>query len=158
MNQQSKPDGGGEKQFKHNLGRDLSFVSRELSRSLMQKSVARGHDGLKLNWDTVFLNLDFRDGSRVVDLAQINGLTKQAMSQIVAEIQQHGYIIKEDDPSDGRARKIKLAAKGRKLIQDSMAAYSELETEYEGLIGKKKLDTLKEILSELATARRQESP
>jgi hypothetical protein len=39
-----------------------------------------------------------------------------------------------------------------------MAAYSELEAEYEGLIGKKKLDTLKEILSELATARRQESP
>ena len=76
---------GGEKQFKHNLGRDLSYVSRELSRSLMEKSVARGHEGLKLNWDTVFLNLNFRDGSRVVDLAQINGLTKQAMSQIVAQ-------------------------------------------------------------------------
>ncbi|MBK8288365.1 MAG: hypothetical protein IPK95_06815 [Cellvibrionales bacterium] len=28
----------GEKQFKHNLGRDLSFLNRELARGLMQKS------------------------------------------------------------------------------------------------------------------------
>ncbi len=158
MNKQSKPDGGGEKQFKHNLGRDLSFLSREMSRSLMQKSVARGHDGLKLNWDTVFLNLDFREGSRIVDLAQINGLTKQAMSQIVAEIEQHGYVAKKDDPDDGRARKIMLTAKGKKLIQDSMEAYDELEAEYEGLIGREKLDQLIAIVSELVTARRQESP
>ncbi|MBK8288400.1 MAG: hypothetical protein IPK95_07020 [Cellvibrionales bacterium] len=30
-------DKTGEKQFKHNLGRDLSFLSGEMSRSLMQK-------------------------------------------------------------------------------------------------------------------------
>ena len=150
-------DKTGEKQFKHNLGRDLSFLNRELARGLMQKSVARGHKGLKLNWDTVFLNLDFREGSRVVDLAQINGLTKQAMSQIVAEIEQHDYVAKKDDPNDGRARKIKLTAKGKKMIQDSMEAYDELEAEYEALIGREKLDTLKDIVSELVMARRQES-
>lgn len=146
----------GETQFKHNMGRDLAFLSRELSRSLMQKSVARGHKGLKLNWDTVFLNLDFREGSRIVDLAQINGLTKQAMSQIVAEIEQQGYVTKKDDPNDGRARKIKLTAKGKKMVQDSMESYSELEAEYEAMIGPEKLQTLKDIVSELVTARRPE--
>ena len=149
MNKQSKPDGGGEKQFKHNLGRDLSFLSREMSRSLMQKSVARGHDGLKLNWDTVFLNLDFREGSRIVDLAQINGLTKQAMSQIVAEIEQHGYVAKKDDPDDGRARKIMLTAKGKKMVQDSMESYRELEAEYEALIGRERLALFQEIAADL---------
>jgi DNA-binding MarR family transcriptional regulator len=139
----------GETQFKHNMGRDLAFLSRELSRSLMQKSVARGHKGLKLNWDTVFLNLDFRDGSRIVDLAQINGLTKQAMSQIVAEIEQQGYVTKKDDPSDGRARKIKLTAKGKKMVQDSMESYGELEADYEALIGRKKLEIFQEIAAEL---------
>ncbi len=141
--------------FKHNLGRDLSFLSRELARGLMEKSVARGHKGLKLNWDTVFLNLDFREGSRVVDLAQVNGLTKQAMSQIVAEIEQHGYIAKKEDPSDGRARKLKLSAKGKKLIQDSLEAYEEMEQEFERLIGREKLEAFKEIAAELAVAYRQ---
>jgi DNA-binding MarR family transcriptional regulator len=155
MNEPANNDNGlnsnksGEIRFKHNMGRDLAFLSRELSRSLMQKSVARGHKGLKLNWDTVFLNLDFRDGSRIVDLAQINGLTKQAMSQIVAEIEQQGYVAKKDDPNDGRARKIKLTAKGKKMVQDSMESYSELEAEYEALIGREKLDLFQEIAAEL---------
>ena len=87
----NKVSGNGKHAFKNNLGRDLSFLSRDLSRGLMAKSAAKGHKGLKLNWDTVFLNLDFRDGSRIVDLAQANGLTKQAMSQIVAEIEKQGY-------------------------------------------------------------------
>jgi DNA-binding MarR family transcriptional regulator len=135
-------DKTGEKQFKHNLGRDLSFLNRELARGLMQKSVARGHKGLKLNWDTVFLNLDFREGSRVVDLAQINGLTKQAMSQIVAEIEQQGYVAKKDDPERwSRAQDYADCQRASKLIQDSMEAYDELEAEYEGLIGREKLDT-----------------
>lgn len=135
--------------FRHNLGRDLNFLSRELSRSLMHKGEARGHKGLKLNWDTVFLNLDYREGSRVVDLAQANGLTKQAMSQIVADIEQHGYIAKKEDPNDGRARKLRLTAKGKKLIQDSLESYAELEAEYEALIGRERLDTFKAIAAEL---------
>lgn len=139
--------------YKHNLGRDINFLSRELSRSLMEKSVARGYKGLKLNWDTVFLNLNFREGSRLVDLAQVNGLSKQAMSQIVADIEQHGYLAKQEDPEDGRARKLKLTARGRKLVQDSLEAYEELEREYEALIGKEKIDTLKQIVSELVQLR-----
>ncbi len=39
-----------------------------------------------------------------------------------------------------------------------MEAYDELEAEYEGLIGREKLDQLIAIVSELVTARRQESP
>ncbi len=135
--------------YKYNLGRDVNYLSRELARRLMEKSVARGHKGLKLNWDTVFLNLNFREGSRLVDLAQVNGLTKQAMSQIVADIEQHGYICKQEDPTDGRARKLKLTPKGKKLVQDSLEAYEELERECESLIGREKLETLKSIVAEL---------
>jgi DNA-binding MarR family transcriptional regulator len=84
-----------------------------------------------------------------VDLAQINGLTKQAMSQIVAEIEQHGYVAKKDDPDDGRARKIMLTAKGKKMVQDSMESYRELEAEYEALIGRERLTLFQEIAADL---------
>lgn len=149
----NKVSGNGKHAFKNNLGRDLSFLSRDLSRGLMAKSAAKGHKGLKLNWDTVFLNLDFRDGSRIVDLAQANGLTKQAMSQIVAEIEKQGYIVKQEDPEDGRAKKIALTARGKQLIQDSMCAYDELEAEYQALIGAEKLAQLKAIAAELVENR-----
>lgn len=149
----NKVSGNGKHAFKNNVGRDLSFLSRDLSRGLMAKSAAKGHKGLKLNWDTVFLNLDFREGSRIVDLAQANGLTKQAMSQIVAEIEKQGYIVKQEDPEDGRAKKIALTARGKQLIQDSMQAYVELEAEYEKLIGAEKLAQLKAIAAELVENR-----
>lgn len=149
----SKLTNGGKHTFKNNLGRDLSFLSRDLSRGLMDKSAAKGHKGLKLNWDTVFLNLDFRDGSRIVDLAQTNGLTKQAMSQIVAEIERQGYITKQEDPEDGRAKKIALTARGKQLIQDSMTAYDELEAEYEALIGAEVLAQFKKVAATLVQRR-----
>lgn len=139
--------------YQNNLGRDLTFLSRDLSRRLMVGSAAKGHEGLKLNWDTVFLHLDFQRGSRIVDLAQLNGLSKQAMSQIVADIEQHGYVSKQDDPEDGRARKIVLTAKGKKLIQDSMQVYAELEAEYARLIGSEQLTVLKSIVEQLVKLR-----
>ncbi|MEZ5436615.1 MAG: helix-turn-helix domain-containing protein [Pseudomonadales bacterium] len=131
----------------------MSFLSRDLSRGLMAKSSAKGHKGLKLNWDTVFLNLDFREGSRIVDLAQANGLTKQAMSQIVAEIEKQGYITKQEDPDDGRAKKIALTARGKQLIQDSMSAYDELEAEYENLVGAETLAQFKNVAAQLVQLR-----
>ena len=149
----NKVSGNGKHAFKNNLGRDLSILSRDLSRGLMAKSAAKGHKGLKLNWDTVFLNLDFRDGSRIVDLAQANGLTKQAMSQIVAEIEKQGYIVKQEDPDDGRAKKIALTARGKQLIQDSMHAYDELEAEYEALGGAEVLSHFKEVAAKLVQLR-----
>lgn len=149
----NKVSGNGKHAFKNNLGRDLSILSRDLSRGLMAKSAAKGHKGLKLNWDTVFLNLDFRDGSRIVDLAQANGLTKQAMSQIVAEIEKQGYIVKQEDPDDGRAKKIALTARGKQLIQDSMHAYDELEAEYEALVGAEVLSQFKTVAAKLVQLR-----
>lgn len=139
----------GETHFKYNLGRDLAFLHREYSQGLMQKSLAKGHKGLKLNWDTVFINLNFRDGSRLVDLAQVNDMTKQAMSQIVADIEQHGYLTKELDPADGRARKLKLTAQGEQLIVDSLEAQQALEEEYRALLGEEKFAQFKALAQEL---------
>lgn len=147
----------GEGHFKHNLGRDLAFLHRQYSQGLMQKSLARGHSGLKLNWDTVFINLNFRDGSRLVDIAQVNSMTKQAMSQIVADIESHGYLTKELDPADGRARKLKLTEQGERLIVDSLQAQQELEAEYCALLGEEKFAQFKALVAELVQLKLQQN-
>lgn len=135
--------------YRNTLGKDLHYLSRELERALMQESAARGYQGLKLNWDSVFLNLDFQHGSRVVDLAHINGLTKQAMSQVVADIEAHGYVTKQDDPTDGRAKKIILTDKGKKLVRDSIESQNRVLARYEAVVGEEKLSQLKELLHDI---------
>lgn len=138
--------------YRNTLGKDLHYLSRELERALMQESAASGYQGLKLNWDSVFINLDYQNGSRVVDLAQINGLTKQAMSQVVADIEAHGYVTKKDDPTDGRAKKIILTDKGKKLVRDSIEAQNRVLARYEAIVGEEKLNQLKELMHDVVQA------
>lgn len=142
--------------YRNTLGKDLHYLSRELERALMQESTASGYQGLKLNWDSVFINLDYQNGSRVVDLAQINGLTKQAMSQVVADIEAHGYVAKQDDPTDGRAKKIVLTDSGKKLVRDSIEAQNRVLARYETIVGTEKLNQLKVLMHEIVQALQQE--
>lgn len=115
----------------------------------MRENIESGYEGLKLHWDSVFLNLDFRDGTRLVELALANGLTKQAMSQVVADIEAHGYLMKQDDPDDGRAKKILLTDKGRKMVKDSIGAQTRVMQRYEAILGAARFAQLRLLLGEL---------
>lgn len=144
-----------DRKFRGNLGGDLHFISRELEKLLMQKSIDKGYEGLKLNWDMVFLNIGMNKGIRLVELAEINHMTKQAMSQLVNEIEKHGYLVKAPDPTDGRAKQVMFSEKGRQLVDDSIESMDKIEYHYEMLIGQEKLGQLKDLLAELATKMRQ---
>jgi DNA-binding MarR family transcriptional regulator len=141
--------------YRNSLGKDLHYLSRELERALMLETAASGYQGLKMNWDSVFINLDYQNGSRVVDLAAINGLTKQAMSQVVADIEAHGYVTKQDDPTDGRAKKVVLTPKGKKMVRDSIEAQNRVVARYEALVGEKKISELKRVLADVVQALQQ---
>lgn len=143
--------------YRTTFGRDVHFLTRDLERALMRENAASGYEGLKLHWDSVFLNLDFREGTRLVDLAQANGLTKQAMSQVVADIESHGYLAKRDDPSDGRAKKIVLTDKGRQMVKDSISAQTRVLQRYEDILGAERFSQLRALLAELVSGLEDES-
>lgn len=52
-------------------------------------------------------------GIRLVDLAAQAQVTKQTASVLVAQLERCGYVERVPDPSDARARLIRLAARGR---------------------------------------------
>lgn len=55
------------------------------------------------------------DGRRVTDLAAHAGMTKQSMHELVGHLERHGYLRREPDPSDTRARLVWLTERGRQL-------------------------------------------
>lgn len=134
--------------YQHNLARHLSDVAEEFERRLMNKSVERGHKGLKMSFAIVLSRVGFA-GSRLVDIAEQHGMTKQAVSQIANEIEELGYIRRVPDPADGRAKNIVFTGKGRRLIRDSTDAVHDVEREFAELIGEEKLQTLSDITAEL---------
>ncbi|MCB1614520.1 MAG: MarR family transcriptional regulator [Pseudomonadales bacterium] len=139
-----------EKRYRSNLGRNLHTITRDLQRELMAKNAESGYEGLKLGWDALFLHMSFMLGVRVVDLAEANELSKQAMSQLVNEIEGYGYVERRPDPVDGRAKRVFFTEKGMSLINNSIAAISEVEEGYSELIGEEKVNQLKSICNELA--------
>ncbi|MDE2417071.1 MAG: MarR family transcriptional regulator [Burkholderiales bacterium] len=52
------------------------------------------------------------EGSRLTDLAQRAGMTKQAMGTLVAQCEAWGLVTREDDATDARARRVVFTATG----------------------------------------------
>ena len=56
------------------------------------------------------------NGSRLTDLAEGAGFTKQAVGEAVAELERLGYLERAACPDDGRAKIIKLTDRGRDAV------------------------------------------
>jgi DNA-binding MarR family transcriptional regulator len=56
-------------------------------------------------------------GMRQGDLASTLGLSKSAVSRMVVELERRGWIKRHTDTDDGRIRRLKLTAWGRRLAQ-----------------------------------------
>ena len=57
------------------------------------------------------------DGLRPSQLADQRGITKQSVNDLLGHLERHGYLVREPDSADGRARVIRLTSKGRRLQQ-----------------------------------------
>ncbi len=55
------------------------------------------------------------DRQRPTELADQLQITKQSVNDLLGHLEQRGYLTREPDPTDGRARVIRLTAKGRRL-------------------------------------------
>ncbi len=62
------------------------------------------------------------EGLRPSQLADRRGITKQSVNDLLAHLEQHGYLLRVPDPADGRARVIRLTSMGWRLQQ---AIYAE---------------------------------
>ena len=55
------------------------------------------------------------DGLRPSEVAAQSQITKQSVNDLVGHLEKHGYVVRTPDPADGRARVLRLTAKGRRL-------------------------------------------
>jgi DNA-binding MarR family transcriptional regulator len=55
------------------------------------------------------------------DLAAAEGVTPPTMTRLVDGLETDGLVVRRDDPSDGRAIRIRATAKGTKLLMNARA-------------------------------------
>lgn len=85
-------------------------------------------------------------GTRVSDLAERLGVSKQAVSQLVDELEELGVLARLADPDDARARRVVFTERGRKGFFEGLAVLRELEAELETQLGARKMSSLRSAL------------
>jgi len=88
------------------------------------------------------------DGWRPGELAEDMLISKQAVNDLLRDVEDRGYIIREADPADGRARIIRLTNEGRKLEAVVLRAAHEAERRLERALGRQRVRDLRGTLQE----------
>jgi DNA-binding MarR family transcriptional regulator len=89
------------------------------------------------------------EGTRLTELADRAQVTKQTASVLVAALEREGLVERIPDPDDGRARLIRLSARGREAAQRAMEVVVAVEREWAEHLGPELTARLREGLVRL---------
>ena len=120
------------------------------ARLLDEEALARvaekpGRPRLRRSHTSLFPHIDL-EGTRITDLADRLGVTKQAVSQLVDDLEELGVVERLPDPDDARARRVRFTARGRTGLLDGLAVLEAVEREYAAKIGERRMLQLRDAL------------
>ena len=92
------------------------------------------------------------DGSRLTELARKAHMTPQAMSELVDELVESGYVVRRPDPDDGRAKLIVLTKRGRDAVAAGRETIEGIEARVTEILGERGHRELRRHLSKLLEA------
>jgi DNA-binding MarR family transcriptional regulator len=131
-----------------NTGLLLFIPYRALERRVFDALAAAGYDDFTPAQARVFQRIA-PDGSRLTDLAEQAQITKQSTGFLVDALERAGYVDRVQDPTDARARLVRVADRGAKAVALTTAVIAEVEAEWSAYLGKQRMTQLRQILTQL---------
>ncbi|MFC9977304.1 MarR family winged helix-turn-helix transcriptional regulator [Spirillospora sp. NPDC127200] len=130
-------------------GRLMFSVQRELFETL----AGQGHARLRPKHGAVLAYLD-PEGSRATELAQRSGQHKQVIGTLVDELIDLGYVVREPDPTDRRAKLVVPTELGLDQMSRSDALLADMERRLAETLGERAYADFKRTLREVVELRR----
>jgi DNA-binding MarR family transcriptional regulator len=90
------------------------------------------------------------EGLRVTELAERAAMTKQSMHELVMHLERCGYVRRDPDPADARARLVRLTDRGREVQETAHAASARVHLAWRDRVGAARFDALWAALQEVA--------
>ena len=110
-----------------------------------------GFGDLRRAHNAVIVNLP-ASGLRLTQIADAAGISKQATAELVDDLVAKGYLVRRPDPSDGRAKIIVWAERGKAAHAATMKAFPKMEAELATVLSKKAMAEMKGSLRRLFEA------
>jgi DNA-binding MarR family transcriptional regulator len=75
------------------------------------------------------------EGARLNQLAQLAGMSKQAMGALVSQCEAWGMVVRTQDPIDGRAKHVRFTENGLAWLRAYQDAVKQAEIEMQAALG-----------------------
>jgi DNA-binding MarR family transcriptional regulator len=126
----------------------LYTVADGLVAELRTRMEAAGYGDVRQAHGCVFGNID-PEGMRLTELAELAGMTKQGVGEAVSDLEQLGYAERVADPSDGRAKIIRLTDRGCDAQRVGFQIIAEIEDEWAERFGAERVEEMRSLLDDL---------
>lgn len=130
------------------LGIVLFVANRALEQRAFDAIVAAGITDITLAQARVAARIG-PDGTRVSELAAQARVTKQSAAFLVEQLETAGYVERVQDPSDGRARLVRLTARADGVVAAANAEVDRVLVEWADHVGVDRLRQAYEVLRDL---------
>src|SRR3984885_761809 len=131
-----------------NLGLLCYVAYRAVETRVIAAVRSAGFDDITVAQARLFARID-PDGTRLTDLAEQAQVTKQTAGFLVDQLERCGYVSREPDPADARARLVRIAPRGLAAVEVARRAEAEVEAEWTRHLGRQATAGLPRALSRL---------
>jgi DNA-binding MarR family transcriptional regulator len=135
----------------------LNEVKVAAVRKLFERLQQEGFEHVREGHGCVFGFIDIENGSRLTEMAERAGLTKQAVGEAATELERLGYAERLPDPTDKRAKIIKLTPSGVEACLTGRRIFAEIEREWAEEFGEDLIAQFREAAERISTAEREAS-
>jgi DNA-binding MarR family transcriptional regulator len=129
-----------------NLGFLLAKASQRWNELLAERFVERGFGEVRPSYGSVLLPLFEEDGLRMGQIAERARLSKQTMTTLVRLCERDGLVVRERDPHDARAFRIKLTNRANEFRPVAGRILRELDRKVLAALGERQRAALTRAL------------
>ena len=131
------------------IGALLALPTQVIARRVAAAVATRGFPDYRPTYQQVF-QWCRPEGSRLTELAERAGVTKQSMGEIIDVLEQRGYVERIPDPTDGRAMLIRRTPRGWEINRVAREVVEQMQQEWAQALGAERFGHLLDILRQLA--------
>ncbi|MBO6947341.1 MAG: winged helix-turn-helix transcriptional regulator [Rhodospirillales bacterium] len=132
-----------------NFGRLLLVALNNWQQALVEGLQAKGFEDVRTSHISLLRHIDM-DGTRITEIAERAGISKQAVGQLVTICKALDLVMTETDPSDRRAKIVTFTEHGRRLIHEQQAIIEATDNAVRAKIGDKDFEKLRRQLAMLS--------
>jgi DNA-binding MarR family transcriptional regulator len=134
------------------IGRDTPYTQslllaayQDTAAELLEALARAGHGAIRHKHGAVFANLD-PQGTRPSVLAERAGITKAALGELVDELERLGYVRRQPDPTDRRAKLVVPTPAAQEVARLARRVNQGIERRYRKQLGEQAYRALRDAL------------